>query len=101
MAGVGARHHAVGELEVGDGDGEGTGDTHGEFRVADAALCRLEPVDAAEGGGNADAAAGVGAEGEGDEAGGDGPGGAAGGAAGVVGLVVGVEGGSPVGLFCQ
>jgi hypothetical protein len=103
MSRVRPGHDAVGETEVVEAGGHGTVDADADAEVVggaarDAVVARLEAVDAAEGGGDADGAAAVGAQGDGDEARGHGVGGAAGGAARVVGWVVGVEGRAGVGV---
>jgi hypothetical protein len=90
MSRVRPGHDAVGETEVVEAGGHGAVDADADAEVVggaagDAVVARLEAVDAAEGGGDADRAAAVGAQGDGDQARGHGVGGAAGGAARVVG----------------
>lgn len=98
VVGVGPRHEAVGDGEVGDGGGQGADDAHGGVHGAGAVVGGLEAVDAVEGGGDADGAAGVGADGDGDDAGAESGPASGGGSAGVVGLVVPVCGRSPTRL---
>lgn len=67
--GVGLGHDAVGNGQVGDVCGQGPRDAHGHLHDVGAVVGGLEAVDAVEVGRDADAAAGVRADGDGDDAG--------------------------------
>lgn len=90
--GVGLGHDAVGDGQVGDVCSQGAGDAHGGLHDHGAVVAGLEAVDAGEVGRDADAAAGVGADADGHDAGREGRCGSVGRASGIVGLVEVVDG---------
>lgn len=63
-------HEAIRNRQVGNGPRHGARDAHGVVHEHGAVVRGLEAVDAVEGGGDANAAAGVGADAEWDDAGG-------------------------------
>lgn len=92
------RHQPVRYREVRDVRGQGPDDAHGRLHGVGPVERRLEPVDAAEGGGDPVAPAGVGAQRQRDQTGADGGPGPRRGPAGVVGGVVPIDGSAAPGV---